>query len=65
MNSDADTKILAKPSGYTDSMSASQSMNTTPLNKSIAHKLLDQLKEGSMTHSTHSINQALKETGDL
>ena len=64
MNSDADTKIPAKPSGYTDSMSASPSMSTTPLNKSIAHKLLDQLKEGSMTPST-LINQALTMTGDL
>ena len=64
MNYANDTKILAKPSGYTDSMSASPSMSTTPLNKSIAHKLLDQLKEGSMTPST-LINQALKQTGDL
>ena len=64
MNYANDTKILVKPSGYTDSMSASPSMSTTPLNKSIAHKLLDQLKEGSMTPST-LINQALKETGDL
>ena len=65
MNYANDTKILVKPSGYTDSMSARPSMNTTPLNKSIAHKLLDQLKEGSMTPSAHSINQALKQTGDL
>ena len=64
MNSDADTKILAKPSGYTDSMSASQYLNDMNLNKSIAHKLLDQLKEGSMTPST-LINQALTMTGDL
>ena len=64
MNYAEDTKILVNQDGYTDSMSASPSMNTTPLNKSIAHKLLDQLKEGSMTPST-LINQALKETGDL
>ena len=64
MNYANDTKILVKPSGDTSSMSARPSMSTTPLNKSIAHKLLDQLKEGSMTPST-LINQALKETGDL
>ena len=64
MNSDADTKILVNQDGYTDSMSASQYLSDMNLNKSIAHKVLDQLKEGSMTHS-HLINQALTMTGDL
>ena len=64
MNYAADTKTPVKLDGYTDSMSASLSLSDTPLTKSIAHKLLDQLKEGSMTPST-LINQALKETGDL
>ena len=64
MNTDANTKILVKESGYTSSTSAEPSMSTTHLSKSTAHKLLDQCKEGSMTHS-HLINQALIQTGDL
>ena len=64
MNYANDTKILVNQDGYIDSMSANTSLSDTPLTKSIAHKLLDQLKEGSMTHS-HLINQALIKTGDL
>lgn len=64
MNYAEDTKTLVTPSGDTDSMSASLSLSDSPLTKSIAHKLLDQLKEGSMTPST-LINQALTKTGDL
>ena len=64
MNYANDTKTPVNQDGYTDSMSASPSLSDTPLTKSIAHKLLDQLKEGSMTHST-LINQALTKTGDL
>ena len=64
MNTDNDTKTPMTSSGYTDSMSAKPYLNTTPLHKSIAHKLLDQVREGSMTPLVH-IQAALKATGDL
>ena len=64
MNYANDTKIPEKPSGYTDSMSASQYLNITPLSKSIAHKILNEVKLGVYHHPV-TVTHALLITGDL
>lgn len=64
MNYAEDTKILVKPSGNTDSMSASPYLNTTTLSKSIAHKILNEVKLGVYHHPV-TVTHALLITGDL
>ena len=64
MNYAEDTKILESLSGSTDSTNASQYLRDMNLNKSTAHKVLDQVKLG-IYHPMVTINQALLMTGDL
>ena len=64
MNSDADTKTLVKSSGYTDSMKPRPFLSTTPLHKSMAHKILNEVKLGVYHHPV-TVTQALLVTGDL
>ena len=64
MNYAEDTKTLENQDGYTDSTSASPYLRDMNLNKSTAHKLLDQVKLG-IYHPITAINQALTITGDI
>ena len=64
MNYAEDTKTLVTLNGDTDSMKPRPFLSTTPLHKSMAHKLLDQVKIG-IYHPLATINQALLITGDL
>ena len=63
MNTDADTKTLANLSGYTSSTSAESFMSTMSLTKSMAHKLLNEVKAG-IYHPPLRVTQALITTGD-
>ena len=64
MNSDADTKTLVTLNGDTDSMKPRPSLSTTPLHKSMAHKILNEVKLGVYHHPV-TVTQALLVTGDL
>ena len=64
MNLDADTKTLVTPNGDTDSMKPRPSLSTTPLHKSMAHKILNEVKLGVYHHPV-TVTQALLITGDL
>ena len=64
MNYAEDTKTLVTPNGDTDSMSARPFLSTTPLHKSMAHKILNEVKLGVYHHPV-TVTQALLVTGDL
>ena len=64
MNYAEDTKTLENSSGNTDSTSASQYLRDMNLNKSTAHKILNEVKLGVYHHPV-TVTHALLITGDL
>lgn len=63
MTLDASTKMLETSSGYTDTTSVDTSLKSSPLTKSQAHKLLNEVKAG-VHHHPLMVTQALITTGD-
>ena len=63
MSLEHDTNRLATASGYTDTTSADTSLRDLSLTKSMAHKLLNEVKAG-VHHHPVLVTQALIATGD-
>lgn len=63
MSLDNDTKTQQTSSGYTDTTSVDTYKKDSPLTKSQAHKLLNEVKEG-IRHNPVLVTQALITTGD-